>query len=119
MSYTHALGRAAELFQKVQHLETENADISHAYGVTRDVVKGLCEELANLKAENAALREENRKAHDMACEDAAERYRLNGENAVFRSLLIQAVLRYESPQSALTAKDYIARVKTALGEDKP
>lgn len=25
MSYTHALGRVAELFQKVQQLETENA----------------------------------------------------------------------------------------------
>lgn len=47
-----------ELLQKVQQLETENADISHAYGVTRDVVKGLCEELANLKVENAALRNE-------------------------------------------------------------
>lgn len=56
MSYTHALGRGAELFQKVQQLETENADISHAYRVTRDVVKGLCEELANLKDDNAELR---------------------------------------------------------------
>lgn len=69
MSYTHALGRVAELFQKVQQLETELA----------------------------ALRR---------------------ENAVFRSLLIQAVLRYESPHSSLTEKHYIARAKTALGEDK-
>lgn len=53
-----------ELLQKVQQLETENADISHAYGVTRDVVKGLCEELANLKAENAALREELQQSED-------------------------------------------------------
>jgi hypothetical protein len=37
-----------------------------------------------LERENAALREENRKAHDMACEDAVERYRLNGENAALR-----------------------------------
>jgi hypothetical protein len=37
-------------------LERELADISHAYGVTRDIVKGLCDELATLKAENAALR---------------------------------------------------------------
>ena len=42
---------------------------------------------------------------------------LERENTVFRSLLIQAVLRYVNPHSALTAKDYIARVKTALGEE--
>jgi hypothetical protein len=47
-------------------LERELADISHAYGVTRDVVKGLCEELANLKAENAALREAFAKADVLA-----------------------------------------------------
>jgi len=40
-----------------------------------------------LERENAALREENRKAHDMACEDAVERYRLNGENAALRKLV--------------------------------
>ena len=40
-----------------------------------------------LQRENAALREENRKAHDMACEDAVERYRLNGENAALRNKL--------------------------------
>lgn len=40
-----------------------------------------------LERENAALREENRKAHDMACEDAVERYRLNGENAALRKVI--------------------------------
>jgi hypothetical protein len=43
-----------------------------------------------LERENAALREENRKAHDMACEDAVERYRLNGENAALREALQSA-----------------------------
>lgn len=75
----------------IEQLETENADISHAYGVTRDVVKGLCEELANLKAENAAL----------------------------RSLLREAITDHVSPYDLPESEDYIARVKTALGEDKP
>lgn len=44
---------------------------------------------------------------------------LERENAVFRSLLIQAVERYVNPYSALTAKDYIARAKAALGEGQP
>lgn len=41
----------------------------------------LVQKVQQLETENAALRKENRKAHDMACEDAVERYRLNGENA--------------------------------------
>jgi hypothetical protein len=44
----------------------------------------LLQKMQQLQRENAALREENRKAHDMACEDAVERYRLNGENAALR-----------------------------------
>jgi|LakMenEpi03Aug12_release.lakeMendotaPanAssembly.Ray.scaffolds.fasta_scaffold2231939_1 hypothetical protein len=50
-----------------------------------DVYKTQTARIAELERENAALREENRKAHDMACEDAVERYRLNGENAALRA----------------------------------
>jgi hypothetical protein len=46
--------------------------------------------IRELERDNAALREENRKAHDMACEDAVERYRLNGENAALREMLARA-----------------------------
>lgn len=75
-----------------RQLETENADISHAYGVTRDVVKGLCEELANLKAENAAL----------------------------RSLLREAITAHVHEYDIFeTEPDFIERVKAALGEGKP
>jgi hypothetical protein len=65
MSYTHALGRVAELFQKVQQLERDNAALRadvleqctlNAKGSEREYsLRGRIEQL---ERENAALRED-------------------------------------------------------------
>ena len=41
------------------------------------------------------------------------------ENAALRSLLREAITDHVSPYDLPESEDYIARVKTALGEDKP
>jgi outer membrane murein-binding lipoprotein Lpp len=90
----NAVTEAEELLQKVQQLERDKlkmlADLQveseiNAKGGEREYV--LRGKVDQLERENAALRKENRKAHDMACEDAVERYRLNGENAALRDVI--------------------------------
>jgi hypothetical protein len=69
-----------------------------------------------LERENAALRKENRKAHDMACEDAVERYRLNGENAALRSLVHDMAAEMEQ-HGGEQAFDSLARYRAALAKE--
>jgi len=52
MSYTHALGRAAELFQKVRQLERDNTALRHSEERLRTTLWGTESELEKA---NAAL----------------------------------------------------------------
>lgn len=77
-----------------------------------ELARRLREQCADLERENAALREK------------AERYRLvtlkqDAELAALRSFLREAITDHVSPYDLPESEDYIARVRAALGQDKP
>jgi len=90
MSYTHALGRAAELFQKVRQLERDNTALReevkeqctlNAKGSEREYsLRGRIEQL---ERENAALREKMKVSWD-------EISVLVNQNAALREVLARA-----------------------------
>lgn len=45
--------------------------------------------------------------------------KLHSENAALRSLLREAITDHVSPYDLPESEDYIARVRAALGQDKP
>ena len=72
----------------------------------------IADMLEDLRLENARLQMEL----EDASRNAEELRQVRAENAALRSLLREAITDHVSPYDLPESEDYIARVKTALGE---
>lgn len=108
-----------ELLQKVQQLERENAEQSVLLGKGGERECALLGKVERLERENAALRNKVASLENQSlwkCTCGGTDCEGQKENRVLRSLLREAIREHVDPYDLPEGDDYIARVKTALGE---